>query len=73
MISSINLECSAHGVFNKMKLANVFLDFLEEVFEYKGDDVNVKKLKINISGFNLNSSEELYKIREKSGEHLFKN
>jgi hypothetical protein len=49
------LECSAHGVFKKIKLANVFLDFLEEIFSYKGAKAKVKKLTLKISGFNLNS------------------
>ena len=63
VITSVNLECSAHGVFDKNKLANNFLNFLQEIFEYKGDGLNLKKLKLKISGFNLNSSEYLYKIR----------
>jgi len=39
-----------------MTLARIFLEFLEQIFFYEGEDVFIKKLKLNISGFNLNSN-----------------
>ena len=62
-VNSLSLECSGHGSFNKQNVLRRFLEYLTDALDKMTE---IKKLKIKISGVELNSKSQgssEYKIK----------
>lgn len=66
-VSSICLDCSAHGSFKPEKVATRFIETLDQVFSH---NPNIKKVKIKLSGFDLSANVETNKMAKSSSETL---